>query len=126
MPDFGTDILSMSDLDPSFGTVTEYALLGQDLLHRFQTDEGSLFYDPTYGYDLTTLVGETVDSRMLFRESTRIAAEAEKDERVLRAVATVTYDAGRFTVALTVMTADGPYAYLFTVAKLGVALASGA
>jgi hypothetical protein len=122
--DFGTDILCEGDLDPGFGLVTSFALLGQDLLHRFQTDEGSLWYDTSYGYNLLVLLGEKVDAAMLFRAATRVAHEAEKDERVLRASAVVTYNAGTFTVTVSVTTADGPFTYVLQVDKLGVVLAS--
>jgi hypothetical protein len=50
--DFGTDISCYPDLDGSFGLVSGFTLIAQDLARRLETPRGGLFYDSNYGTDV--------------------------------------------------------------------------
>lgn len=78
--DIGTP--SASDLDPYFGLVREGRCLVEAIARRLLTPRGSLFYAPSYGYDLRQHVNSDLDTADL-REVERAAAEeCRADERV--------------------------------------------
>lgn len=126
MASLGTDIASLPDLDPLFGTVSEIEALGEALARRYETPRGSLWYAPDYGYDLRGRLGDSLTTSDLAQMPGDIEAEALKDERVQSAAAIVTFDASAatLTVTLTGTTAIGPFQFVLAVSALTVNLLS--
>jgi len=122
--DYGTDIACGDDLDPNFTLVSGRALVAQDILHRLSTARGSLEWAPDDGLDLTSKLSADIDEDDILALQQDIAAEAQKDERIVNAVATAIYDYAteKLTVTLGGELTDGPFSFVFTVDKLGVYL----
>lgn len=120
----GVDIASLADLDPQLRLVGGRAVLAQDIAHRFETPEGGLFYDDSYGYDLRALLNAALDEA----DSPRIAALCEAqcllDERVLAVrVAVTLYRAeNRLRVSIGVECAEGPFSFVLGVDSMTVEL----
>lgn len=125
MTDLGTDIdFSSGDLDPLFGLVTGRPCLAQAIAHRLSTPRGSLLDDPNYGLDVRAKVGESWTPSSLFAFQAAIAAEAMKDERVLRATAAVTLEGRTLTIQLALEDGDGPFQLTMAVSNLTVDILS--
>lgn len=87
-----------------------FQVVGEAIARRWTTPQGRLIDDPNYGRDVTDMIGDDLDRGQLAAEAQQLAAEAEKDERVLSC--TVTLDlsvAGALTVRGAVETAAGPF-----------------
>lgn len=85
MADFGEDVSTFPDLDVTGNSITGLRTIAEACLRRLSTPEGSLEYDPDYGYDLRDLLNEDLDARDLRRHAARAEIELEKDERIARA-----------------------------------------
>jgi hypothetical protein len=97
--------------------------VAESILRRWTTSPGELVDDPNYGYNLNNLISDDLSSSDLMRAGQRAGAEAQKDERVLRCIATVTLTvAGVLTVGATVTTAQGPFRFVVTVSAVTVNL----
>lgn len=120
----GSDISCTDDLEPTFAVATGTAMLGQALWHRLSTPRGLLFYDPDYGVDLRDALLDASTPVSRFALQSAIAREVEKDERVLRASASVKFNASTSTMSVKVSidTAEGPFALVLEVSKVTVAL----
>ena len=70
-----------------------------DLVWRLRTDEGGLFTDRTYGYNLQNLLNETIEPERLPAIANRIELECMKDERTKSASARLSLEAIGGTVA---------------------------
>jgi hypothetical protein len=126
-PDFGTDLdCGVEGLSAQFELVSGRTALVQALLHRFQTERGTLVDDRDYGLDTTAWVGMRVTTPLLISWQQALANEAKKDERVLSAKASITFDAqaSTLTFALAVTTAEGPFVMTVAVTALSVDLLS--
>lgn len=54
--DYGTDItFDGSDISPSLNLTKDSSVVLEALAFRLQSDEGSLWYDPTYGFNINDL-----------------------------------------------------------------------
>lgn len=60
MPDYGTDLSCVVDLDAGLAEVTGNTLLAQALARRLITPRGGLLDDPNYGYDLTQFLNADI------------------------------------------------------------------
>ena len=120
----GIDIGSVPDLSPQFSLVGGYRALGESLARRFETPRGSLWYAPDYGTDLRGRLNDTFTASSAAALANDIEAEAEKDQRVLTARATVAFNAqtSSLAVALVVTTAQGPFRLILSVTNLTVQL----
>lgn len=123
--DFGTDIDCGPDgLSPTFDLVSGRQALVQAVLHRYQTQRGSLVDDRNYGLDVRAWVGKRADSVQRLAWQGQLEAEARKDERILGAQARLTFDTTtgflRFTLA--VETTEGPFTLTVAVTELTVDL----
>lgn len=126
MPDFGTDISALDDLDPGFALVSGEAMLARAIARRLTTPRGGLFYDPDYGYDVRGLLLDSLTPAKLASASAAIGSEVEKDPRVAAASVTFTEDtsAARLTISVEVETDAGPFDLVLSVDALSVELLS--
>jgi phage baseplate assembly protein W len=129
-PDFGTDFDfsvpgpdGLPGLSPTFDLVSGRDLLIQSILHRYQTPRGSLVDDPNYGFDVQAWLNESLTNTRLYALQSGLAAEALKDERVLSAAASVTYDGSTksITYALAITPSASP-AFTLTIAVTSLTL----
>lgn len=120
----GLDIACWPDLDDQFALIGGLRLLAQDLLNRLSTPTGGLFYDDSYGYDLTALLNASLDERDVPRIAGAVRAQCLLDERVADVAVTVTLYRGenRLTVGLAVETDEGPFAMQLAVTDVTVDL----
>ena len=118
----------MADLGTCWGTpggqdlsmpaymATGNACVGEAIARRWSTGRGQLIDDPNYGYNLTDLVSDDLSPADILRAQQQAAAEALKDERVLRCSVTLTLTvAGLLTVVAAVTTALGPFQLVLAV-----------
>lgn len=124
MTDYGADINTPGglDLDPWFTFVSGPDAVAQACVRRLTTARGSLLDDPDYGYDLRLFVNDHAPNAVA------IAAEVEdqlvRDERVLRASATVTFTEATGTLAVSVFLtlAEGTFRLTLEVSAVTVTL----
>lgn len=107
----GVDIACFPDLDPELRLIRGRAVLAQDLLHRFETPAGGLWYEPSYGYDLRALLLRAIDDADVRKIEATIAAQARLDERVFDIDVTVVFNRAMQTMKVTmgIETAAGPF-----------------
>lgn len=117
MANLGTDL---GDLGAVETEITGSELLVTDLCWRLRTPEGTLFTDPSYGYDLAQHLNDALDAARLPAIATRIQLEFLKDDRVRQASAACsleTIDATKQTLRVTcdVTDAAGPFRFIVSV-----------
>ncbi|HEX2863994.1 MAG TPA: hypothetical protein VHN99_05465 [Deinococcales bacterium] len=104
---YGTDLTALPDLN--FGTTTGPENLRHAILRRLTTPRGGLITDETYGLDVRAWQNEGMTEEQQFELVTLVAAECEKDPRVLSAVATwTTGDSTSGLLKVTLTTTDCP------------------
>jgi len=108
--DFGSDISTFPTLDPNFRLITGTQVIFEAVLRRLMTPRGSLAYDLDYGTDVRGMLNASTTSSELFALQASIEAEAEKDERVLRADAVITQlQTFVYRIDLSLTTSAGPF-----------------
>ena len=124
MSGLGVDIACGDDLDPLFGLVSERDCLIQAILHRFRTQRGTLIDDLNYGLLVAAWQNDAMTPARAFALQTGIAAEALKDERVLSASASTSFDlaSNKLKFALSVEDLDGPFTLTIIADALSVEL----
>lgn len=100
--DFGSDILVFPDLDETMEPRTGAVVLGDALARRLTTPRGSLPFHPNYGFDLREYLNSEMTDEELFRCKADSELEVEKDERVLNADSSVSFDPSSETLTLVV------------------------
>ena len=123
----------MADLGTCWGTpggqdlsmpaymATGNQCVGEAIARRWSTNPGQLIDDPTYGYNLTDLINDDLSPTQLAQAQQRAAAEALKDERVLRCSVTLTLTvAGLLSVVATVTTSNGTFQFVLAVSATTV------
>lgn len=120
----GVDIGSLPDLDAGFALVSGYRALGEALVRRYETPRGALFYDDDYGYDLRGRLNDSLTATDVASIGSEMAAEAEKEERVLSATWDCEFNAqtGQLSATGTIETATGPFTLVLTADKLTLQL----
>lgn len=114
MPDYGTDVSAIPSL--SFELKTGIDNLAEAIARRFSTPRGGLFYDLDYGYDLRDLVNKRFTGDSVYEIASEIAAEAEKDPRILSADAELEKTGDRsYKIALQLETAEGPFELILAI-----------
>lgn len=104
-PDFGSDLAGIDDINPALSTATGRRALAEAVCRRLSSPEGSLPGDPSYGYDLTMLIGSTTPASTI---QSKVRAQCVAEEGVSSALVTVNQIAEALEVALVLGTADGP------------------
>ena len=121
---YGTSLSCVSDLICPGRLVTGRRAIGEAIARRLQTPRGGLLDDPDYGYDLRGLVNGDVDTSFLSQIGYFVSIEAEKDERVGSASASVTFLNGALSVRMMVTTAEGPFTLVLSVNDVTVEVLS--
>lgn len=126
MVDYGLDVSTYPDLDPTFGWTSGITTLAQALARRLETPAGSLPYDPDYGLDLREYVADDLDDSDVLRLQSLIAAQAAQEERVLDAnvTATQTLATQTLTLAIALRLADGTFALTIAIDDVSASVLS--
>ena len=96
-------------------------VVAEAVLRRWSTS--LLIDDPSYGYNLVDLVSDDLSPADIAYAQQQLAAEAQKDERVLACSIVLTLTvAGVLMVNATVTTAAGPFTLVVSVAGATVSL----
>lgn len=126
MADFGLDVSTFPDLDVQGRQISDVRTVVECSLRRLITPNGSLTYDPDFGYDLRDLLNDDLSDRDLRRHSSLVAIELEKDERVLSASASLSWDPVRPFVLKVRITAtlidDREFTFTAAISSVGAEL----
>lgn len=125
MTDYGVDISAPDgDLDPYFRLVSGTELLQQALYRAVTTPSGSLFWAPDRGIDLASYLEDGLSTAEASRLGGLVAAQFERDERVLSASVEVTLsiETQSLRVSCEIDTADGPFDLVFSVTEAATRL----
>lgn len=113
----GQDLSSPAYLASGFQCVAEA------ILRRWSTTRGRLIDDPNYGENATDMIGDDLTPAQLAYRQQQLAAEAQKDERVLKAVTVVTLTtAGLLSIVASITTAAGPFKMVVAASQASVTL----
>lgn len=119
--DYGACWGTPSGLDlsmPSYIAHGNQAIV-EAILRRWTTTRGQLIDDPNYGENVYDFVSDDLGPTDIANAQQKLAAEAQKDERVLRARVQVTLTiAGLLTVAAVITTATGPFKLVLAVSAV--------
>lgn len=126
--DFGVDISTYPELSDTFALITSRRSVAEVAYRRLSTDAGSLAFHSDAGLDLRLWLNEGVTDTRLFALREEVERELERDERVERCVAKVTFDAqtGALGVVVDLYTAEGPFTLTLRVTSLTLELLESA
>lgn len=99
-----------------------FQVVAEAVLRRWSTTRGRLVDDPNYGTNVTDSISDDLSPRDIARLNQSLAAEAQKDERVLKAVVSVTLTAGVLIVTGAIQTAQGQFKLVVSASQAGVQL----
>lgn len=109
-PDFGICWGCVEDLTMPSVMVSGFRVVAEAVVRRWSTNRGELIDDPNYGTNVTDAISDDLSPRDIAYLEQRLAAEAQKDERVKRCVVEVALTtAGLLTVTGSITTAAGPF-----------------
>jgi phage baseplate assembly protein W len=118
-PDFGTcwGTPSGQDLSMPSYMATGFQVVAEAVLRRWSTTTGRLIDDPSYGINLSDLIGDDLSPTDIANMQAQAAAEAQKDERVLDAQVQMTLNnvTQLLTINATITTAAGPFTMVVAV-----------
>lgn len=116
--DFGSDIAGVFDIDPTLSVVEGRPALAHALLRRITTPRGTLIGDPSYGYDVTGLIGSTVPMSVVEQRVLEqiLAEEGVEDARVTAELVNDTV-----TITMHVVDSEGPFDLVLTSSQLTTA-----
>lgn len=127
--DFGTDVSTFPDLDPSFALIYGNRVLAEAVVRRWVTVRGSLLDAPDYGCDVREYVNEAgvmgnIAKSTLFRMKSAMENEAKKDQRVANCVVNLNYNQATQTMVAQAEldTAGGPFKLELGITSVTVAL----
>lgn len=91
--------------------------VAEAVLRRWGTSPGQLIDDPNYGRNVFDLVSDDLTPAQVAYEQQQLAAEAQKDERVLRCSVVLSLPAsGVLSLTASILTAAGPFRLVLSVA----------
>ena len=122
MANFGLAWSCVSGLTMPSIMVTGFRVVAEAIARRWQTPNGTLINDSTYGYDLSQFIGNDLDPATIGRIGLAAAAEAEKDQRVRSCFATISLIDNVMLVNARVETAQGPFSMVVSVSQLSLTL----
>ena len=99
-----------------------FQVVAEAVLRRWSTTRGRLVDDPNYGENLVDMISDDLSPRDVARKQQALAAEAQKDERVLKAVVTLTLTAGVLIATGAIRTAQGQFKMVVSASAAGVLL----
>jgi len=122
MTDFGSDISTFPDLDPSFVALSGSRVVLEACARRLQTPRGALWAHSDYGLDLRAWLNESFDAGAQAAMAAAIEAELEKDERVLgvQVAASLDHRTNALRIAVSIATSDGPFRLVLSVSRISV------
>ncbi len=121
--DFGKSIAGPTDIPSQFYYATGLKNLGNHIARRLITPRGSMPWALNDGYDVRQLVNAEFTAQNRARAEAAIAAEVEKDDRVVACAATIArLSSEAIAVTLRVTTADGTFPLVVSVNSLTVSL----
>lgn len=113
----------MNDIDPQARVVTGERVVAEAIARRLMTPRGRLIGYPNYGFDLTQYVNADVSPRDIVGIRNGIAAECVKDDRVLKADASIVLaDDSTFTVTIVLIGTQGPFTLVLGVSAVTVSI----
>ena len=101
-----------------------FLVVAEAVLRRWSTNRGELIDDPDFGTNVADSISDDLSPRDIAYLQQQLAAEAQKDERVLKASVTVTLAAGVLTVTGAILTAAGPFKMVVAVSAVTTTLLS--
>lgn len=118
--DFGTCISVTDDLPLKWRYVRGQRVVAEAVFRRWNTERGSLPYALDYGTDAAGAIGETFTPATASALEAALEREAEKDERVLAATVSTSYDfaSSKLTITGAITTADGVFNLVVSVDSL--------
>lgn len=124
--DFGADVSSMPDLDPSFAAITGTRVIAEAVARRLMTPRGALPDAPKYGTDIRLYLNESIGTGSITVSQIKNAIEAEclQDERIQAADAAVLFDpsSGTMNITIALASSSGPFKLVLTVTALTITL----
>jgi hypothetical protein len=123
LPDFGTTLSCIFDLDSMGATVSGLTALSQALVRRITTPRGRLLTDPNYGYDVTGELNDDVTTAQAGSIGSNMDQEFMKDQRVLSSstIATLNPD-GTLDTTTSIATALGPFSLVLSISQVTVSI----
>lgn len=121
---YGTGVASLAladgglDLDPYFRKITGPLVVLHAVARRFVTPRGSLWWAPNDGLDVRRWVLDGVRLQDLPTLEQLIVTEAERDDRVLSADATLTFADDVLTIRLSLTLAEGTFSLVLAVSAV--------
>lgn len=124
--DYGSDIVAIPDLDPTFSPVTGPRVVAQAIARRLSTPRGSLPFYPNYGIDVRDYLNERITVGSLAQIRRDVESECMADERVRSADVSAAHNTETGEMRLTVSgtTLDGPFSLVLGVSAVSVTLLS--
>lgn len=121
MAELGSDIAGVFDVDTTLSVMAGRRSLATAIFRRLFTPRGGLLGSPTYGYDVTALIGSTVTPS---RIEQLVTEQVLDEEEVEDASAVVTFNDSRSTlrIEIQVVVADGPFALTVAASELSTEL----
>jgi hypothetical protein len=103
LEEYGADVSTFPGLNITGTQIDGVRAVIECSLRRLITPTGSLSYDTDFGYDLRDLLHEDLSDFDLARHGTHAGIELEKDERIVAATVTLSWDPIRaFTLLIRV------------------------
>lgn len=108
MAEYGFAIDGITDTGLTWGSVGGLKNLGNSIARRLTTQEGSLFYDLGYGFDVRQMLNGPIDAQTTADAIGKIEFQSVQDERIVSARATLTKTAAAdsFEIQLILETSD--------------------
>lgn len=125
--DYGTDVSTFPDLDPSFTLISGPRVVIEAIARRLVTPRGTMPGRPNDGIDVRQWLNDSVDAGTLARMHGAIESEIAKDERVQRAAVSLAFDAASRTLRITINVRldDGPFDLVLSVDRVTLSLLAG-
>jgi hypothetical protein len=114
--DYGTDFAGVMDITPTLRGVEGPRCVIENIASRLVSPRGCLWYDPAYGFDVRQfLSGHVQDTGSIVAG---VVEQAESDERVDSAEASVSFIGDALTISLSLTLSEGTFEYTLTVDKV--------
>ena len=115
--ELGTCIGGVTAIDYALTKVSGRTALAHRILRRLTTPRGGVFYAPTYGYDLSELIGSSVPMSVVEH---RVTEQVLYEEEVADARCTATLTNGTLSVDIQAVDAEGPFELVLSTSQLTV------
>ena len=124
LPNFGQCLSLTTDFAPTGGMVSGNVAVGQALIRRILTPSQGLIDDPTYGYDVSTMIDSATTNGQVDQIMRAMDQQFLKDQRVQSSKTTGTFQNQILTTSTTVVTALGPFSLVLAISAVSVTVLS--